>query len=161
MRKTWAFEQRSIVDASPEAVWGRVVTPEGINDEMRPWMTMTVPSRAEGVTIDTLTVGTPIGRAWLRLFGIVPFDYDYLCVNLVEPGRRFREESTMASMRSWVHDRSVIAGPGGGTEVIDVVTFSPRLVLVPLGPVLRLVLAAFFRHRHRRLVRHFVGAPLA
>ena len=61
----------------------------------------------------------------------------------------------MASMRRWVHDRTVIAAPSGSTEVIDVVTFSPRWALVPIGPVLRSVLAAFFRHRHRRLARYF------
>ncbi|UPK73312.1 hypothetical protein MU582_12770 [Nocardioidaceae bacterium SCSIO 66511] len=157
MRQTWTFVQRSTVAAPPASVWARVVTPEGINDELRPWMTMSLPRGAGGVTIDTLDVGMPIGRAWLRLLGVVPFDYDDLCVSLVEHGHRFREESTMASMRRWVHDRTVTAGPDGGSQVVDVVTFSPRWAFRPLGGLLRVVLAALFRHRHRRLVRHFAA----
>lgn len=156
MRRTWTFEQLSLIPASPQAVWDRVITPEGINDEMRPWMTMSMPCGAVDVTIDTLEVGRPIGRAWLRLFGLLPYDFDHLTVALVEPGRRFREESTMISMRRWIHDRTVEAAPGGQAQVTDVVTFSPRLALVLAGPLLRRVLAAFFRHRHRRLRRHFV-----
>lgn len=156
MKRTWSFEQRSIIAASPQAVWERIVTPEGINDEMHPWMTMSVPRGAEAVTIDNLEIGKPIGRAWLRLFGVLPFDYDRLTIALVEPGRRFREESTMASMRGWVHDRTVEPGPDGQALVTDVVTLTPRAVLALGGPVIARMLAAFFRHRHRRLAAFFV-----
>lgn len=60
---------------------------------------MSIPRGAGDLTIDALDVGRPIGRSWLRLFGVLPFDYDDLCLAELEPGRRFREESTMASMR--------------------------------------------------------------
>jgi hypothetical protein len=68
------IERRSVVDASADLVWQRVVTPEGINDEMGPWMTMSLPRGAESLNVDNVPVGIPIGRAWLRLFGVVPFD---------------------------------------------------------------------------------------
>jgi hypothetical protein len=71
------IERQSIVDAPADQVWARVVTPEGINDELRPWMTMSMPRGAESLTVDNVPVGTPIGRCWMRLFGLVPFDYDY------------------------------------------------------------------------------------
>ena len=74
------IERQSVVDAPAEQVWARVVTPEGINDEVRPWMTMSMPRGARGLTVDNVPVGTPIGRAWLRLFGVVPFDYDRLTI---------------------------------------------------------------------------------
>jgi len=32
-----------VVPAGPAVVWERVVTPEGVNHEMRPWMTMSMP----------------------------------------------------------------------------------------------------------------------
>ena len=95
------IERQSVVDAPAERVWERVVTPEGVNDELRPWMTMSMPRGAESLTVDTVPIGTPIGRAWLRLFGVLPFDYDQLSIAELEPGRRFREESTMLSMRRW------------------------------------------------------------
>jgi len=154
MTRTWTFRRSSVVPAPPHVVWNRVVTPDGINDERRPWMTMSIPRGTDGVSIDTLLVGVPIGRAWLRLFGVVPFDFDHLQLSHVEPGRRFLEESSMISMRSWIHDRTVEA-EGDGARVTDVVTFTPRAVLRPAGPVLARVVAAFFRHRHRRLVAHF------
>jgi ligand-binding SRPBCC domain-containing protein len=40
------IERQSMVDAPAERVWARVVTPEGINDELRPWMTMSMPRGA-------------------------------------------------------------------------------------------------------------------
>ena len=155
MKTEWHFEQRTTIPAAAAAVWARVVTPEGINDEMRPWMTMTIPHGAEGTTIDNLEVGKPIGRAWLRLFGLVPYDYDYLTIAELEPGRRFREESTMLSMRRWVHDRTVEPVDDQRAEVIDRITIGPRWHLVLMGPVLLRVVRAYFAHRHRRLVQHF------
>lgn len=152
-----SFTQRSIIAATPRQVWDRVITPEGINDEMRPWMTMSVPRGLDidSLTIDTLPLGTPLGRAWLRLFGVVPFDYDHLSIAEVEEGRRFREESTMLSLRHWTHERTLTAEPSGGTTVTDVITFTPRLGFAASGPIIERVLAAFFRHRHRRLRAHF------
>jgi hypothetical protein len=69
------IERQSVVDAPTEQVWSRVVTPEGINDELRPWMTMSMPRGAESLTVDNIQIGTPIGRCWMRFFGVVPFDY--------------------------------------------------------------------------------------
>lgn len=155
MRRTWSFVQESTVAAPAEAVWDRIVTPDGINDEMRPWMTMSVPRGADGITIDTVELGTPVGRAWLRLFGVLPFDYDHLVIVSIEPGRRFREESTMASMRQWVHQRTVDPAGSDSCTVTDEITFTPRLGFRPAGPLLVRVVAAFFRHRHRRLALHF------
>lgn len=155
MQRTWTFQQHSVIVAPASAVWRWVVTPRGINDEMAPWLTMSIPRGAEGITIDNLEIGRPIGRAWLRLFGLIPCEYDNLSIVYVEQGRRFREHSTMATMSQWIHDRTVEPGPGQSTRVTDVITFSPRRGLRLTGPVLRHVLIAFFRHRHRRLAARF------
>ncbi len=159
MRSDWTFERRTTIAATPARVWARVVSPEGINDEMHPWMTMAVPRGADGITIDTVPIGTPVGRAWLRLLGVLPFDYDRLTIAELEPGRRFREESTMLSMRRWVHDRTVepAAGDPTRTLVTDRITLAPRLPMRWAGPLLCRLLGAFFSHRHRRLARHFAG----
>ena len=149
------IERQSVVDAPAEQVWARVVTPEGINDEVRPWMTMSMPRGAQGLTVDNVPVGTPIGRAWLRLFGVLPFDYDRLTIAELEPGRSFDEQSTMMSMRQWRHQRSVT--PDGDTKAVvhDRVTFQPRVWLRFATPVLKAGIGALFGHRHRRLQRHF------
>lgn len=131
------IERQSVVAAPAEQVWQRVVTPEGINDELRPWMTMSVPRGAKGMTVDTVPIGAPIGRAWLRLFGVLPFDYDRLSIAELEPGRRFREDSTMLSMRQWQHERTVT--PEGDTKTIvrDRITFQTRAGLRFAAPVAR------------------------
>ena len=153
--REWSFERASVVPAAAEDVWRRVVSPAGINDEMLPWMRMTVPRGAGDVTIDAGQLGEPVGRAWLLLFGVLPFDYDRLTITELEPGRRFREQSTMLSMRTWGHERTLTPAAGGGTLVTDRITLGPRAPLVRAGGLLRSVLGAFFDHRHRRLVRHF------
>jgi ligand-binding SRPBCC domain-containing protein len=149
------IERQSIVDAPVEQVWARVVTPEGINDELRPWMTMSMPRGAESLTVDNVPVGTPIGRAWMRLFGVVPFDYDRLTIAELEPGRGFREESTMLSMRRWRHERSVAPEGDAKTLVRDRITFELRAPLRLATPVVAAGLRALFGHRHRRLQRFF------
>ena len=145
------IERHSIIDAPVERVWERVITPEGINDELRPWMTMSMPRGAESLTVDNV----PIGRAWLRLFGVVPFDYDRLRIAELQPGQGFREESSMLSMRQWRHERSVAPEGTEKTLVCDRITFQLRAALRPATPVVAAGLQALFAHRHRRLERHF------
>ena len=150
-------ERRSVIEAPTDRVWARVVTPEGINDELRPWMTMSMPRGAQDLTVDTVPVGTPIGRCWMRLFGILPFDYDNLMIAELFPGRGFDEQSTMMSMRSWRHERTL--EPAGDTKTVvrDRLTFEMRIPLRVLTPVVAAGIRAPFGHRQRRLQRHFAS----
>jgi ligand-binding SRPBCC domain-containing protein len=146
------FSRTCIVTAPTDEVWERVVTPEGINDEMMPLMSMTMPRAHRGSSVGTVPIGTPLGKAWLRLFGVVPFDFDALTVTELEPGHHFQESSWMLSMRRWEH-RRVLEPLGEGTRVTDTVGFEPRLPL--LHHLLGRLLPLFFTHRHRRLQRNF------
>jgi hypothetical protein len=150
-------ERHSLVEAPASRVWERVVTPEGINDELRPWMSMSMPRGAKDLTVDTVPVGTPIGRCWMRLFGFLPFDYDDLMIAELWPGRGFHEESTMLSMRRWCHERTL--EPDGNTKTLvrDRLTFELRTPLRPLTPLIAAGVGALFGHRHRRLQRHFAN----
>jgi ligand-binding SRPBCC domain-containing protein len=136
------------VPQPPPVVWDRVTTPEGINDELAPWVRMTVPG-------DTTLRQGPLGRSWILLFGVLPVDYDDIVLEGFEPGRGFRERSRMASASAWWHDRSLLDLPGGGTRVVDHVRFTPRLPGV--GGLQAFVFEAMFRWRHRRLRRHFAA----
>ena len=113
-----------------------------------------MPRSVAGLTVETVPVGRPLGRAWLRLFGLVPFDYDHLTIAELEPGVRFLERSTMLSMRRWEHERT-LTPVDGGTRVHDRVALEPRLHVPGLASLLAVVVRAFFTHRHRRLARHF------
>jgi hypothetical protein len=96
----------SELQAPPEAVWARVASLEGINYELGPWMRMTAPRGAE-LSHSTVPLGRRWFRCWILLFGVVPFDYDDLCVERLDPGRRFRECSTMLTARRWEHERTL------------------------------------------------------
>jgi ligand-binding SRPBCC domain-containing protein len=149
------IEQQSLIEAPVDQVWARVITPEGINDELRPWLTMSMPRGAEDLTVDTVPVGTPVGRCWIRLFGVLPFDYDNLTIAELRPGRGFDEQSTMLSMRRWRHERRVEPDGDAKTFVRDRLTFELRAPLRFLTPMIAAGVRALFSHRQRRLQRHF------
>ena len=152
--RTRVVERTSLVPAPIDAVWGRVTSFEGINHELMPVMSMTVPKGAEGLDVTTVPVGQPLGRAWVKLFGVVPVDYDDLTIAELVPGRSFHEVSTMLSARRWEHERT-LTEVDGGTRVHDRLTFVPR---APAGRVHAWLIGALFSHRHRRLLRHFATA---
>jgi hypothetical protein len=147
----------SRLDARPDRVWGRIITPAGINDELRPLMRMTIPKGVERLDPATVELGRPLGRSWVLLFGLVPFDFDEITLVRLEEGRGFLERSRMLSQRVWEHERTLEPTGEGGCLITDRVRWEPRLGLpgAPLRPLFR----AIFRHRHRRLRRRFGGTP--
>lgn len=139
--------------APPAAVWGRITTMAGINHELAPWMRMTSPRGAE-LTVDSVPLGQRWFRSWILLFGVLPFDFDDLLVERLEPERGFLERSRMLSAPLWEHERTLEALTEDQTRLTDRIGFRPRARM--LAPVHRAVIAAMFRHRHRRL-RAFFG----
>lgn len=141
--------------AAPAQVWDRVITPEGIRDEMHPYLRMTLPPGVERLDPESIELGKKIGRSWILLFGLLPFDYDDITVVRLEPERGFLERSQMLSQRVWEHERTIEPTADGGCMIADRVSWQPRFGL-PAQP-LRPMIAWFFRHRHKRLQRHFGG----
>jgi hypothetical protein len=148
----------SELNAGAEAVWERAIDPAGINDELRPLMRMTVPRGVEDFGLDDPEPGH-IGRSWILLFGLVPFDYDDITVVRAEPGRGFLERSSMLSMRLWEHERTLEPHDEGRCRITDRVAWEPRLPVQ--GALLRPLIRAVFNHRHRRLRRSFTLHPHA
>jgi ligand-binding SRPBCC domain-containing protein len=142
------FTLRLWLPAPPEVVWARVTTPAGINDELLPWISMSLPAA-------TLPAGASanlaVGRCWLRLFGVLPVEYDDLFIARLVPFA-FDERSSMLTQRHWLHRRRVRAA-NGGTELVDRIGFVPRLPW--LASVYRPLIVTVFRWRHARLRRHF------
>lgn len=150
---------RSRLRAPAPAVWERVITPAGVNDELRPLMRMTVPRGLDDFGIERVEPGVPIGRSWVLLFGLVPFDYDDLTLVRVEPGRGFLERSRMLSQRLWEHERTIEPDGEAACAITDRVAWEPRLPLP--GALLVPLIGAIFRHRHSRLRHRFGGEPAA
>jgi ligand-binding SRPBCC domain-containing protein len=149
------FEVRTTIAAGPDHLWRRVTTPAGINDELLPLMRMTTPATMKGKTIADVVPGSHLGRSWLLLFGVIPFDYDDIGIAELDPGRRFLERSSMLSMNRWEHERTLTPATGG-CELRDRVAFELRgpLSLVPgLSRLLHRLLRQYFQHRHRRVSR--------
>jgi hypothetical protein len=148
------IEVSSVVPATPERVWARVSTMEGVNHELMPLVRMTCPRRYAGLHLDPdiVPLGERLFRSWILLLGVVPVDWDDLTLVRIEPGHGFLESSTMLSQRRWVHERT-LTPVDGGCRVTDRVKFEPRLP--GLGRVFLPLFRFFFRHRHRRLARWF------
>ena len=146
------FEITTDLAAGPEEVWQRVVTPEGINDELMPLMRMTMPRHLRGATIDQLPLGQRIGRCRMLLFGLIPVDYDDLALTEVEPGRRFFEQSTMLTQSRWTHERT-IEPHDGGCRLTDRLSWQGRTGF--FEAVYGLAVPILFRHRHSRLRKRF------
>jgi hypothetical protein len=154
MRRRAEFEITSEFDAGAEAVWARAIDPAGINYELGPLMRMTVPRGVENFGLDDPEPGY-IGRSWILLFGLIPFDYDDITVVRAEPGRGFLERSSMLSMRLWEHERTLEPLGENRCRISDRVAWEPRLPLP--GAWLRPLIRATFSHRHRRLRGHWGG----
>jgi ligand-binding SRPBCC domain-containing protein len=144
----------SALAAAPERVWERVASLAGINHELGPWMRMTAPRGAE-LSVEHVPIGRRWFRSWVLLGGVLPFDFDDLCIERLEPGRGFLERSRMLSAPVWEHERTLEPLAGGATRLIDRVAFEPRAAAA--ARLHRAVIRATFSHRHRRL-RSFFGA---
>lgn len=143
-----------MVAALPDEVWARVTSFEGINHELMPILSMSVPHGAESLDVATVPIGTPLGRSLIRLFGILPVDHDDLTIAALDlPGRSFHERSTMFSATLWEHTRTLTAVGDHSTLVHDRVIFVPRVRLT--ARLHARMIAMLFGHRHRRLARHF------
>ncbi|HVU74867.1 MAG TPA: hypothetical protein VHE83_18030 [Mycobacteriales bacterium] len=152
-----AVDTSCLVNAPRAAVWSRIGTPDGINDELSPLLKMTVPRHMRGRTLDDVPVGRSLGRSWLLFLRVIPFDYDRLMLAERDPGARFLETSTMATARAWRHERSLTDHPTG-TIVHDKVAFDLRAPLrwVPgYAAIYAFVLRRIFAHRHHRIRRFF------
>ncbi|HEX6116686.1 MAG TPA: hypothetical protein VFY99_06260 [Solirubrobacterales bacterium] len=136
------------------------MTPEGINDELRPVLRMTMPKGMDGATIDEVPVGKPLGRSWILLGGLLPVDYDDLRLTEIEPGRRFQERSRTATFAVWSHERIVEPAGEGECAITDRLGWEmkPLPARVPGADRLaRAIVGFLFRHRHRRLARYWSG----
>lgn len=145
-----------MVGVAAERMWARATAPAGINDELRPLLRMTVPHRLKGLTVGDVPLGEPLGRSWILLLGLIPVEYDDLCLIERDPGRRFLERSSTLTLRTWQHERIVAPIDSGSCRVTDRLGFELRGPLAALPGstgITQAIVGALFRHRHRRLAR--------
>jgi len=114
---------------------------------------MTYPQDSHSLDGSRFALGDTAFTSTLLLGGFLPFDRHYLRLMSIEPGRGFHEHSSSLMHTDWIHRRTIEPLPGGGCRITDEVDFTPRMGF--LKPLLRPIIAAVFRWRHRRLRQRF------
>ncbi|AJE87365.1 hypothetical protein SLNWT_6989 [Streptomyces albus] len=154
----WQHVDRStfLPGADPAQVWEAATRLEGINAELAPVMRMTVPQLMRGnkPSLADVPLGVPLGRSWILLGRLLPYDYDDVTIAEREEGRRFLEVSRMSSAQAWIHER-VIEPHSGGAVLTDRLTYLLKPHLRPMTPLYRRTVQQLFAHRHRRVARRF------
>lgn len=120
-----------------------------------PVMKMTVPRAMRGRTIGDLVPGDHVGRSWLLLGGVLPFEFDNMTMVQIDPGRRFLERSSMGLIRHWQHERCLAATATGGTLVTDNIEYIMRFPIPGSARLTGAIVKMLFTHRHRQLARRF------
>ncbi len=148
--RAFTIEIESTLDASADEVWSQALTMEGVNEELMPWIRMTVPRAARGKRLDEFIARQEAFTSVLLLLGMLPFDVHHLTlVSVFQCG--FDEESWSWLHRRWSHQRRVVPA-SGGCVVTDRVTVEPRFT-PPL--ILRPIVGRIFEARNRRLRSRF------
>lgn len=143
----------STLAADPETVWARITSFEHISEEMAPLLRMTVPKGVRDLATLSFQSGVPMFRSWICLGGWLPIDFSDLTLLSLTPGVGFVEQSRMASMRQWRHERT-LTPVETGCRLRDTLIFQPRLG----GFLLVAFVKLFFTHRHNRL-KKLLGEP--
>jgi hypothetical protein len=146
------------LQASATDVWAHATQMEGVNWELSPYVRMTVPRRANGMTIGDAPLGVVAFRSVLLAFRVLPFDLHALQLDAVTPPTGFVEESTSLVQRRWRHERTITPTGDHACEVVDTVTVEPRVSF--MDALAAIVVRFLFRHRHQRLRRRFGGASI-
>ncbi|WP_226597235.1 hypothetical protein [Marinobacter nauticus] len=141
------FEVSSNLEISPEDADG-LLTMQGVNRELSPFIRMTAPSEWSSKSIFEWPTGKVLFSSWILLFGILPIDRHTFFFQAIDRQRGFSEASSSLTNKIWHHRRDLHRN-GTSCRVIDTVEFQCRLPLLAyvLGPVYRFI----FEHRHKVL----------
>jgi ligand-binding SRPBCC domain-containing protein len=91
----------------------------------------------------TITLGTPLFRSRVYLFGFIRIDYSDVTLIEFSKGNGFVEQSPMGSMSLWRHERK-IEGTTNGCILTDILTFQPRMA----EKLVAWFIGRVFAHRH-------------
>jgi hypothetical protein len=144
---------QSKLHTSRAELWSWMSSARGINFELGPWMRMTIPKGVRNWTDVKVAPGKPLFRSFVLLLGFIPFDYSDLTLIEFREGEGFLEQSPMAWMKLWRHERRIqeSLGEPGVMILTDMLTFEPRM----MKSIIRGIVQQVFQHRHRRLRKHF------
>jgi len=147
----YIFEESSTLAIASSQFWAHARFAD-VNAELAPWVRMTAPGAWKSRPLAEWPAGRQLFRSWVLLFGFLPVDLHFFCLERIDPESGFDERSSSVTNRFWRHSRSVVACEGG-CIVSDRVEYASRLPL--LGVILLPVYRAIFGSRHRFLRRKY------
>ena len=141
-------------DEAPDRVWAARSDPERLDREFPPGFRLRLP-RAEAETLGRILREGGSG-AFEGRFGAARLRWP-MRVEVVRPGRHFRDTSENALFRRWVHDH-IVEETTDGARYLDRVTFEPATAW---PRALALATERLFIVRHRRGVEGLRHDPQA
>ena len=108
-----------------------------------------------GRTINDLKPGERIGRSWLLLGGLIPFEFDDITLAELDQGTRFLERSSMGMLKHWQHERRLEFVSESRTRVTDNIEYRMRFPIPGSAKLTKAIVQRLFRHRHKQLAKHF------
>ncbi|WP_373097066.1 hypothetical protein [Zhongshania sp.] len=137
----------SKLDEDIERLYADLLTMDGVNYELMPLVKMTTPSEWASKHLKLWPIGSELFSSVILLFGIIPVDIHKFKLSKVDEAG-FEERSDSLIHKKWNHSRT-IKSLGSTCIVIDELEFVPKLRF--LGPVMKPVYSAIFKHRHKRI----------
>ena len=147
-----SFAIESILRGDAETLADARLTMEGVNWELAPWVRMSAPQRWRELPIRDWPAQKGLFNSTVYLCGVLPIDSHRFGLEAVS-ACELREESNSLIMRRWRHQRTLVSHDAGGCRIRDAIQFEPRLRF--MGPLLAVIYAAVFRHRHKRLRKRY------
>jgi hypothetical protein len=146
---TYRLRIRSRLATDRRTLWAHASSMDGVNAELAP-VRMSHPAGA--AIVPGVSLGRPLFRSVVSLWGLVPLDVHELGLVDVRPDEGFHESSRSVLERRWIHRRSLADAPDG-VAITDELEFEPRI----LGFLVARIVAATFERRHACLRRLFGG----
>lgn len=154
-RQTTSLSFESTLRCSRTDLWNWITDLRCLRKEMMPFLRMTAPTGIQRLTDVQVTPGAPLFKSWIFYLGFLPLDYSHITLLSLAPGQGFVEQSPMASMRSWRHEREILPHPSDSNLVVlrDTLTFEPRF----FAGLATWLVRRLFAHRHAVLRREMGG----
>ncbi|MCZ7586654.1 MAG: hypothetical protein M5R36_26800 [Deltaproteobacteria bacterium] len=153
MRRERTVTIASELNAPASVVWARIGTMPGVNDELLPAHPHDLPARIPRAARCRGADGRGALSERDSSLQRHPDRLAFLRMRRVDEGRGFVEDSRSLLQRRWGHTRTLEALGDNRCRVTDTVTFTPRLLVLPA--LAEAIVGLVFRHRHRRLRRHY------
>jgi len=141
------FEIESNLSEVPEKLYVELLSINGVNRELAPYINMSAPKQWRTKPISEWPVGERLFNSRVTLFGLIPIDsHSFKFSDVSESG--FSETSKTFMHKEWNHTRSIVKS-GAGSKVKDLVDYKSKLRF--MGYFLKPFFRVIFKHRHHKL----------